>query len=74
MAIITKKRAERCVAHHYACDCITYKMQQMESALKVLRTWAKIDEERGKWIVAALIPGHVVKLCDSALSCLDQKP
>ena len=73
MATTTKKRAEKCVTHHYACDCITYRMQQMEVALKVIRTWAKFDEERSR-IVAALIPDHVIKLCDSALNCLDQKP
>jgi len=38
--MITKSRANKCVTHHAACDCREYRYQQMESALKVIRTWA----------------------------------
>ncbi len=33
------KRVARCTTHH-ACDCIQYRADAMESALKIIRTWA----------------------------------
>lgn len=34
------QRAKKCVTHHHACDCREYKFNEMESALKVIATWA----------------------------------
>ncbi len=69
---ITKKRAEKCVTHHL-CDCSEYKMQQMEQALRVIRTWGAFDEE-GKWLTdPALKPMHVIQLCDKAVNCLNPR-
>lgn len=55
----TKRRAEKCTTHSFACDCREYKYQQMESALKVIHTWATVPE--------ALVPRHIMDLCDKAL-------
>jgi len=55
----TKSRANKCVTHHAACDCREYRYEQMESALKVIRTWAgfaKTCQFKERWfddIVAA---------------------
>ena len=59
MKEITKKRAEKCVTHHYACDCREYRYQEMERALKVIHTWASVP--------GALDPKHVRDLCNKAL-------
>ena len=56
---ITKKRAERCVTHHCACDCREYRYQEMERALRVIHTWASVD--------GALDQKQVRDLCDKAL-------
>ena len=39
--MVTKAKAEQCVTHHNACDCREYRMQEMETALKVIAAWAK---------------------------------
>jgi uncharacterized protein YdcH (DUF465 family) len=31
---VSKSRAERCVTHHYACDCREYRYQEMLKALE----------------------------------------
>ena len=41
MTTVTKARATRCTTHH-ACDCTTYRMQQMKRALDVIHTWASV--------------------------------
>ena len=37
--MITKARASKCVSHHKACDCLEYRMQEMESALLAICNW-----------------------------------
>lgn len=32
----TKQRAERCVTHHYGCDCMMYRLQEMEAAMRAV--------------------------------------
>jgi hypothetical protein len=44
---ISKAKADKCVSHHCACDCREYRMQEMESALKVIETWADVWSEGG---------------------------
>ena len=66
---ISKRKAEKCITHHSACDCHEYKTQEMERALRIIQTWASFDVE-GKWFAKKLSPSHVVELCDKALNCL----
>lgn len=65
----TKKKADNCMTHYYGCDCNRYRFEQMESALKVIRTWASFDFDScvGCGFLAALDPEAVVNLCDKAL-------
>ena len=45
------------------------RIEALESALKIIRTWAVFDISRCKnsTFVAALIPQDVIKLCDKVL-------
>jgi len=65
----TKKRAEKCTTHFAGCDCREYRHEQMESALKVIRTWAAFDLENcGEFgFPVALDREAVLKLCDKAI-------
>lgn len=58
---MTKKRAARCITHHAACDCREYRYQEMETALKIISTWAATN---------CLIPAEVELICSEALNCL----
>ncbi|MDX9788921.1 MAG: hypothetical protein RBT11_19255 [Desulfobacterales bacterium] len=60
----SKNRAERCVTHHYACDCREYRYEQMESALKVISTWMDLGIQNG---MVAAAPEHILALCKRAL-------
>ena len=42
--LITEARANKCVTHHYACDCREYKYQQMEKTLKDIHDWIWSNE------------------------------
>jgi len=68
---ITASKAKKCITHHYACDCREYRMQEMEQALCIIRTWAKFDIENEEYFLPSLNPEHVVKLCDKVLDCLE---
>jgi len=64
--IISKARAERCVTHHWACDCREYRMNEMEQALKLILVWAGIgnlssDEDR------LVCLGHIKDKCSEVL-------
>ena len=61
---ITKAKADKCVTHHFACDCREYRYERIESALKVIYTWASFELQTGKDM---LDPTHVVGLCDRVL-------
>jgi len=63
----TKKTAMRCTTHHSACDCREYRFQQMESALKVIRTWAAFDLDNN-FAMKTLNGIAVISLCDRALN------
>jgi len=60
----TKSKANKCVTHHKACDCREYRYEQMESALRVIRTFAGFEIETG---VDTLNPEQVLNLCNKAL-------
>ena len=61
-----KSRADKCVTHHYACDCREYRCEQMERALKIIHTWASVPN--------CLDPEHVRDLCEKTLvNALDAK-
>jgi len=55
----TKKQADKCTTHHHACNCREYRYQQMESAIKVIHTWASVD--------GCLDAENVKELCWEAL-------
>jgi len=62
---VSKKRAERCVTHHYGCDCREYRLTPMELALKVIKTWASCDktspDSREK------VMADIISQCDKGL-------
>ena len=53
---ISEKKAERCVTHHYACDCREFEHATMNTALKVIHIWATFEIENGNEN-----PFHVLK-------------
>lgn len=55
---MTKTKAAKCTTHHY-CDCTAYRLEQMELALKIIRTWASVP--------GALVPEHVLKLVNKTM-------
>jgi hypothetical protein len=63
---VSKKRAERCVTHHYGCDCREYRFAQMEMALKIIRTWASCDNTSPHSREKAM--ADIVEQCEKALS------
>lgn len=65
---ISKKHAERCTTHHHACDCREYKAQEMEQALKYVRTLAQFDLNEEYQFEGALMPEDIIKLCDRVLN------
>lgn len=53
-------------------DAIKQRIDELESTLKVIYTWAKADMDRSKIPYAetmplTLVPTHVVKLCEKTL-------
>ena len=64
--MITKKQAEKCKANNhtavgYTCDCREYRMQEMESALRVISSLAS-----DKWNEA--LSGRYVQSIMSAIA------
>jgi hypothetical protein len=39
--IVSKEKAEKCVTHHWACDCREYKFHKAITTLKLVRDWAE---------------------------------
>lgn len=71
--MISKKRALRCVTHHYGCNCREYKMQEMESVLRVIRTWAYLYLEKpGHTDSAKKIMLSIESISNSALNCYEE--
>lgn len=59
------QRVERCTTHHAACACREWQFEQMQRALRVIRTWARCDQ-------ANLLPrdqamADIAAECDEAL-------
>ena len=44
---VSEKKAQRCVTHHYACDCREFNHSNTNTALKVIHTWAAFEVENG---------------------------
>ena len=63
---VSKKRAERCVTHHYGCDCREYRFAQMELALQIIRTWASCDKTSPDSREKAM--ANIVTQCNKGLS------
>jgi len=64
--MITKPNAMHCTTHHTACDCREYRFQQMEEALKTIRSWARYDLE-DDYDVKALNTKDVFDFCNMVL-------
>ena len=64
-------RVKKCVTHHHACECLQYKFEKMESALKVIHTWVDFDINNDS-LQRCLHPRHVRDLCKKALNCLTE--
>jgi hypothetical protein len=62
---VSKKKAERCVTHSYACDCREYRFQQMQQALLVIMIWAEQDCISG--ISREKAMEHISRKCHEAL-------
>ena len=45
---VSKARAERCVTHHFACDCNQYRYERMQAALIRILIWAEQDVISGE--------------------------
>lgn len=67
----TKRRADKCVTHHYACDCREYYREQLESALKVIHTWASVYSESPGVYDMRKEMKDIAKAAHDALHCLD---
>lgn len=44
---VSERRAKKCITHHYACDCREFNHSNMNTALKVIHTWAAFEIENG---------------------------
>ena len=65
--MITKRKAEKCVVHHFGCACRERQFKSMAQALRIIQSWGAFDQE-GKWPSdPALKPAHVMELCKRAL-------
>lgn len=56
------RKVLRCTTHHI-CDCLKWRMEHLERALKVIRTWAACEQKYGH----SPDPDAVIELCDKAL-------
>ncbi len=66
------KRVDRCTTHHHACDCHQWRYEQLESALKIIWTWANtLADEPGKYEPVEKTLTDIAMKADEALSCLD---
>ena len=39
-------RVLRCTTHHHACDCREFRFELMETALRIIHTWAAVYDDR----------------------------
>lgn len=60
------QRVLRCTTHHYACECREYKFREMESALKIIHTWAKCYNNQIETPEEAML--SIINKCKSALT------
>jgi hypothetical protein len=64
--MISKAKAERCVTHHWACDCREYRSDQMEAALKIILVWASLGDVSSITDQSVCL-GHIRDKCREAL-------
>lgn len=62
---VSKARAERCVTHHFACDCREYQYERMRDALANIWIWAESDSKSGETRQEAM--HDIAKACRDAL-------
>lgn len=60
------RRVLRCTTHHYACECREYKFKEMETALKIIHTWASCYDRNIETPEEAML--SIVNKCKAALS------
>lgn len=58
---VSKARAERCVTHHFGCDCREYRYERMQSALMRILIWAEQDVISGEPRAKAM--ADIAKAC-----------
>jgi len=59
--MVEKERTQKCVTHHI-CDCLMYRLEAMEEALKKIQKMTELDDELNKREISE------IKLeCDEAL-------
>lgn len=39
---VSKEGAERCITHHWGCDCREYQFQKMKEALEIISVVAEV--------------------------------
>jgi hypothetical protein len=59
----SKEKAEKCVTHHYGCDCREYRFNRLRNAIDTISRIAKIEKEHGPKIWKS-----IARLCDMGLN------
>ena len=68
------QRILRCTTHH-ACPCQAYQVEQMKSALKVIKTWASFQVEYMDARASDVtVLRDIAEKAAEALGCLEKKP
>lgn len=62
---MSKARAERCVTHHFACDCRECRYERMRDALIRIMIWAESDASSGETRAKAM--ADIAKACREGL-------
>ena len=59
------RRVLTCTTHHAGCDCHEWQFERMQTALRVIRTWAACDAHSHEARSEAM--ADIVAKCDEAL-------
>lgn len=44
------QRVRRCTTHHHACDCREWRYEQMEQALRIIKTWSSVSADQNPFL------------------------
>jgi hypothetical protein len=64
-------KVRNCTTHH-ACDCIQYKLEEYERALKVILTWSAVALKYPDDDAYTLTPRCVYDMCERTLHCCEE--